>query len=158
MYAVNPQQLIQMLAAWLSASRSPYQVDQQAPSPVQLNLGSHLAEIQTLVSLQSDNPNQLELEIVHTLRPLQLVKKTKQLKAEVNAFNNLMESVRLPVVVGWCAQKGHWVFSWQERIQSRADLFVVDQLYKQSFQMAFCLLTRLMWELGPARTSPSLMH
>lgn len=161
-------QVRQILAGWLNVVKSPYYQNStntgtnagtntstgtSIASPNQSQIYeikgiADVAGIQSRVVLQQNTPELLEVDIVHCMSGMSGLHGHQDVKQEFAQFNKLMEAVKLPTYVWLNESTQQFELHWQERLGSRAELMLIKQLFTQSFQLAYCLSTKLAWQYG----------
>lgn len=149
-------QVRQILAGWLNVVKSPYYNTSTNPSITHANQSqiyeikgiADVAGIQSRVLLQQNSPDLLEVDIIHSMTGMHSLHKSREVKQEFAQFNKLMEAVKLPTYVWLNETNQQFELHWQERLGSRAELMLIKQLFTQSFQLAYCLSTKLDWQYG----------
>jgi hypothetical protein len=151
-------QVRQILAGWLNAVKSPYynsaphSITNSAlssqPRIYEIKGIADVAGIQSRVVLQQNSPDLLEVDIIHCMSGMNGLHSNREVKREFAQFNKLMEAVKLPTYVWLNESNQQFELHWQERLGCRAELMLIKQLFTQSFQLAYCLCTKLDWQYG----------
>lgn len=140
------EQFRQVLAAWLNVVKSPYFEAKDSQKSYEIQGGSNLDGIHSRILLQENDPQLVEVEIIHTLHNLGRLVEHSQVHHDIAQFNTLMENVKLPTFVWFNAEGRCFELHWQERLGKQAELMFIKQLYTQSFQLAYCLSNKLAWQ------------
>jgi hypothetical protein len=149
-------QVRQILAGWLNVVKSPYYnattqstiANANQPHIYEIKGIADVAGIQSRVLLQQNSPDLLEVDIIHCMNGMDGLHTSREVKHEFAQFNKLMEAVKLPTYVWLNESNQQFELHWQERLGSRAELMLIKQLFTQSFQLAYCLCTKLDWQYG----------
>lgn len=159
-------QVRQILAGWLNVVRSPsYTTSANEAAPNSDHIQSYeikgieeVAGIQSKVVLQQSAPDFLEVDIIHRMGGMRGLDASREVKQEFAQFNKLMESVKLPTYVWLNESSQQFELHWQERLGTRAELMLIKQLFNQSFQLAYCLSTKLAWQYGEEESTLGSAH
>ncbi|MDH4394854.1 MAG: hypothetical protein QE278_04165 [Limnobacter sp.] len=154
-------QVRQILAGWLNVVKSPYYnptanstiANAGQPNIYEIKGITDVAGIQSRVVLQQNAPDLLEVDIIHCMSVMDGLHSNREVKREFAQFNKLMEAVKLPTYVWLNESNQQFELHWQERLGSRAELMLIKQLFNQSFQLAYCLSTKLDWQYGEEESS-----
>lgn len=159
-------QVRQILAGWLNVVKSPSYTTCANPSipntdqtqSYEIKGIEDVAGIQSRVVLQQNASDLLEVDIIHRMSGMSGLDASREVKQEFAQFNKLMEAVKLPTYVWLNESSQQFELHWQERLGSRAELMLIKQLFNQSFQLAYCLSTKLAWQYGEEESTLGSAH
>lgn len=140
MAALNDQELLNALAAWVGHLKCPYQkADKVGQPPVKLMSSSPNA----WVEIKQVNQGKMEITCIHRVVEEDESCDLDEIRKECSQFNSLMERVRLPVYMWEDKSKSEFQLRWQETLLTQADLKYVQRFFEQSLYLANALQSRL---------------
>lgn len=145
MNGLDEQVLLKALARWVGKTQCPY------TNPSDLNehaMTLHSNCTHSWLEFKMAGKNAVELTCVHTL--FQNTKPTElgEVRHEIQQFNQLMETVMLPVIVWENPANNQFQLLWQEHIQQQTELPLVQRMFEQSMFMANALESRMGWAVN----------
>lgn len=137
--------LLKALARWVGKTQCPY-ADPLELKAHAMTLHSNCAY--SWLEFKMTGNNAVELTCVHTLFQNTMPEDIDEVRHEVRQFNQLMETVMLPVIVWENPANNQFQLLWQEHIHQKTDLPFVQRLFEQSMFMANALEGRMGWAVN----------
>lgn len=137
--------LIKMWAAWVNHRKNPYinNEGRRVAKPGSEEAVTVMSKLPNAwVECRMSQNDLLEMTCVHRILTLDEDTESEGFEEEIEQFNSLMDSVRIPAMLWFDGETQALQLRWQDCVMPNASFLIIEQVFDQSLTIANAVHTR----------------